>query len=311
MAKTKKIIDRNSVDDAKQMVEKFLPNENARKKFIDFLCNAINYANSIKPDNWNLNLDKNGAFIRLNTGHEYCIELDKYNILVLCDRTTIKNIVDNAKIPIIYRGHYHHERIENTNINEVPDCLKKTPNSIGCVLKNENIEKYIDYFYESNRDFIKPAIIHTLMLPHMRDAHSNGAVEYIFSEFENKKENELIDIEEYLEKENIKTKEAETLTMQQLLVKIKQSTSKPTKTTVKQILYNRNENIKIFALKRANGICEKCGKSAPFIKDDGTPYLEVHHKIPLAEDENGDTVENVIALCPNCHKHAHYGKNTY
>jgi len=38
--------------------------------------------------------------------------------------------------------------------------------------------------------------------------------------------------------------------------------------------------------------------------------LEVHHKVPLAEGGD-DTVENAIALCPNCHRHAHYGKTTY
>lgn len=61
----------------------------------------------------------------------------------------------------------------------------------------------------------------------------------------------------------------------------------------------------------AKGICERCRKPAPFIRDnDNSPYLEVHHKIPLA-DGGDDTVENAIALCPNCHRQAHYGKTTY
>ncbi|WP_256325004.1 HNH endonuclease signature motif containing protein [Nitrosomonas sp. Nm132] len=41
-------------------------------------------------------------------------------------------------------------------------------------------------------------------------------------------------------------------------------------------------------------------------KHDGSPYLEVHHKIPLAFGGE-DTVVNAIALCPNCHREAHYG----
>ena len=50
---------------------------------------------------------------------------------------------------------------------------------------------------------------------------------------------------------------------------------------------------------------------APFNRDSNdTEYLEVHHKLPLAENGD-DTVENAIALCPNCHRHAHYGKKTF
>lgn len=58
---------------------------------------------------------------------------------------------------------------------------------------------------------------------------------------------------------------------------------------------------------RANGYCEGCENPAPFIRpSDGTPYLEVHHIVPLAEDGE-DTVENAIALCPNCHREVHFG----
>ena len=48
---------------------------------------------------------------------------------------------------------------------------------------------------------------------------------------------------------------------------------------------------------------------APFlrIKDD-TPFLEVHHIQPLAEGGK-DTVKNTVALCPNCHREAHFGIN--
>lgn len=61
------------------------------------------------------------------------------------------------------------------------------------------------------------------------------------------------------------------------------------------------------ALDRANGICERCSCEAPFIRrSDGTRYLEVHHKVRLA-DGGEDTIENALALCPNCHRELHYG----
>lgn len=70
----------------------------------------------------------------------------------------------------------------------------------------------------------------------------------------------------------------------------------------------RNPDVIAFVLKRANGKCGLCGFDAPFYKaSDGGPYLEVHHWITLSEGGE-DTVENAGALCPNCHKQAHYGQ---
>jgi len=60
-------------------------------------------------------------------------------------------------------------------------------------------------------------------------------------------------------------------------------------------------------LSRANGICENCDKPAPFIRRrDGTPYLEVHHIIQLSKGGN-DTINNAVAICPNCHRELHFG----
>ncbi|MHA3786657.1 HNH endonuclease [Flavobacterium hauense] len=92
---------------------------------------------------------------------------------------------------------------------------------------------------------------------------------------------------------------------------LKNSNPKPEKSKVQITVFKRNIYVIAETLERANGICEKCNSPAPFFRDkDDTQYLEVHHKIPLAENGD-DTVENTIALCPNCHRHAHYGKKTY
>ncbi len=64
--------------------------------------------------------------------------------------------------------------------------------------------------------------------------------------------------------------------------------------------------MKAYVLQEANGICECCGSPAPFEKDDGSTYLEVHHLRTLA-DYGSDTVENAVAICPNCHRELHYG----
>jgi 5-methylcytosine-specific restriction protein A len=89
--------------------------------------------------------------------------------------------------------------------------------------------------------------------------------------------------------------------------RLKDARAKPKQKTVTTIVYDRNPDVVAEVLFRAKGSCEKCFKLAPFNrKSDGSPYLEVHHKVPLAQNGD-DTVENAIALCPNCHRGAHYG----
>lgn len=72
-------------------------------------------------------------------------------------------------------------------------------------------------------------------------------------------------------------------------------------------VFKRNPDVIAEVLERADGFCERCRNAAPFLrKSDRTPFLEVHHSIPLAQGGE-DTVENAVALCPNCHRERHYG----
>jgi predicted HNH restriction endonuclease len=82
---------------------------------------------------------------------------------------------------------------------------------------------------------------------------------------------------------------------------------KPEKRPILVWDYQRNPNVVAAALSRAKGTCERCGENAPFKrKADQSPYLEVHHIVPLSENGD-DTVDNTVALCPNCHRFSHYG----
>ncbi|WP_263064425.1 HNH endonuclease [Dickeya dadantii] len=83
----------------------------------------------------------------------------------------------------------------------------------------------------------------------------------------------------------------------------------PEKKSLQIEFFIRNPDVVAEVLLRANGKCERCCSDAPFLrKKDNTPYLEVHHKTPLSEG-GADTVDNAIALCPNCHRYLHYGEN--
>lgn len=89
--------------------------------------------------------------------------------------------------------------------------------------------------------------------------------------------------------------------------KIKQFKKHPNTIRVIRREYKRNPYVVAEVLERANGYCENCGSYAPFDRaSDGTPYLEVHHIIPLSEG-GADTVKNASGICPNCHRKAHFG----
>jgi predicted Mrr-cat superfamily restriction endonuclease len=92
------------------------------------------------------------------------------------------------------------------------------------------------------------------------------------------------------------------------LVRLRNASKSPEKRLVARYEFIRNTDVVAETLVRANGRCGKCGNSAPFKRlSDGTPYLEVHHNVPLACGGE-DSLDNAIALCPNCHRYMHYGQ---
>ena len=91
------------------------------------------------------------------------------------------------------------------------------------------------------------------------------------------------------------------------LARLAKAAKKPPVVTIVSKSYQRNPDVVVEVLHRAAGQCERCNSAAPFKRrSDGSDYLEVHHKVQLANGGD-DTVENAIALCPNCHRELHFG----
>jgi len=72
--------------------------------------------------------------------------------------------------------------------------------------------------------------------------------------------------------------------------------------------FARSTSVRLYVLSRATGRCEGCEKPAPFITSAGVPYLEPHH-IRRLTDQGPDDPRHMAALCPNCHREVHYGKD--
>ncbi len=69
-------------------------------------------------------------------------------------------------------------------------------------------------------------------------------------------------------------------------------------------IFSRSADVVKVTKKRANGVCQFCGRPAPFNDKNGNPYLEVHHIVWLSRGGK-DSISNTAALCPNCHKRMH------
>ena len=80
--------------------------------------------------------------------------------------------------------------------------------------------------------------------------------------------------------------------------------------------FQRNDKVREIALNNSGNKCAISGcEHVLFISKTGKPYLEAHHIIPInAQDDfpniNIDIPENVVCLCPSCHREVHNGQNS-
>jgi 5-methylcytosine-specific restriction protein A len=81
----------------------------------------------------------------------------------------------------------------------------------------------------------------------------------------------------------------------------------PDRANVVVQVIKRDNRVRAHAIKRAKGKCEYCNVRG-FPTTNGGFYVEAHHIIALC-DSGCDTVDNVIALCPQHHRQAHYGRD--
>lgn len=80
----------------------------------------------------------------------------------------------------------------------------------------------------------------------------------------------------------------------------------PLKISETRDVIERCEQVKKYALLRANGKCQGCfNEIPPLLTDNQSVFLEVHH-VKFLRDQGPDTVDNTVALCPRCHKQAHH-----
>jgi 5-methylcytosine-specific restriction enzyme A len=105
-------------------------------------------------------------------------------------------------------------------------------------------------------------------------------------------------------KEEIVHRKAQKLPLDELEFQAKYSLKEGSMREVVSEVFDGDQIVSEYAKRRADGICQLCSLPAPFRNRNGEPFLEIHHIVPLAEG-GSDTIDNVCALCPNCHRKMH------
>lgn len=113
----------------------------------------------------------------------------------------------------------------------------------------------------------------------------------------------VIELMENLEKD-LTEKEIVRMSNQQLARRSAISKVDKSPKTTESTVYYRDPYLKEIVKRIAEGKCQYCSNEAPFIDKNGEPYLEEHHVKRLA-DGGTDTIDNVVAICPNCHRRMH------
>lgn len=72
--------------------------------------------------------------------------------------------------------------------------------------------------------------------------------------------------------------------------------------------FNRDPKIARAVKLLSNGVCALCEKEAPFNDVHGDPYLHAHH-IKYLSNGGTDSIDNTVAICPNCHEKIHILEN--
>jgi 5-methylcytosine-specific restriction protein A len=113
-----------------------------------------------------------------------------------------------------------------------------------------------------------------------------------------------LDASDFSAAQVVRERKARRLTDDELMAKAMQAPNQAGERAVTSKQYERSPYVSLHAKRRARGRCELCHQAAPFSDERGQPYLETHHIQWLAKGGD-DSVQNTVALCPNCHRKMH------
>lgn len=252
---------------------------------------------------------KKGAFIVADIVKKYGVfwqtnkALD--NILYIEDPDTVENwyiLVQNSNNETIFVG-YHKSSKRTRAFSTHIRTTTKAKTSEHIVYENsEKIKKYInqDRKYEDYREYFLNCNF------------------YVVGE---SKRDILLDIDPLLSKyiERLSNDEYQIIIENiirndEISYKKKKRIEEKKQRILKQ--YLRDPQVAAYSKQQANYKCESDPLHETFISEiSKQQYVEAHHLIPMKYqnmfEQSLDIPENIVALCPNCHRKIHYGNSEY
>ena len=317
---------RDSEEFAGSVMELLCPSHQDRALVLRQLLDSIGVAASISDDIWAVTLFEKG--FRLNVG----------TVEVMTFKTVPQNwpfpgsvrVPDMFEIRLLLHGDIAADLHKLINCDEnthgiLPSNYKSVPQPQSCyvglgeladgALSNDSyqkIEKALRLFAPHHAEFIR----HAARTPtgkvrtksNFSRTHSPGLYRYAKSFILDGWEAPLTQHDDAYDARDFYNDVSRSLQDSHSLRQTRLATAPkiPDRIFTTSTSFRRNPDVVAEVLLRADGKCEGCLQSAPFTRaSDGTPYLEVHHRVMLSAGGE-DSVVNAIALCPNCHRAAHY-----
>lgn len=139
-------------------------------------------------------------------------------------------------------------------------------------------------------------------------------IEYLKAYLESQELNDVYSLEEQVEVQN--SQPATDKEIKNALI------TKPSKTTGSQgAIIQRKSSLAKAALAKAKFTCEVDANHKTFLTTSEVPYMEGHHLIPCTVansdkiwekfQKNIDCIENIVCLCPSCHRATHFADWAY
>ena len=188
------------------------------------------------------------------------------------------NVVHKIEKDIYEIWTYYHDRNNTLRRNKI--CDKEA------IAIQNNKEKVIAY-------------IHDVLIAEHRNMYADDNLE-LLKAYQQKQYDAIND--EFSEEERIKY--AYKIDLEELKKIAKKCANHKEITISERTDRHRSPEIASYAKRRAAGVCQLCQKTAPFKDKYGEPYLEAHHVNWLSRGGE-DSIDNVVALCPNCHRKMH------
>lgn len=307
-------------------VENILPYEGRRKIYLSLFLEALKKANSYGNNKWGAYCDKKQKVIRLVVGRHIAFTIhndgDKRKrrhkdpcIWLALDKFMLKEEKEKNKLEnLVKLGIWLPDKIDYPEYDLTPSINGWYNPCIGDldswhIIRDfhfkfiERATKKCEYFNPASQNknsqeflqYLENELRQSVPIP----GYANNGIKKT-----HEKVNSQISEREFNKNYERDLKRVSNLSPEKMLNRMKGLQKKSEPVEVVSLRRPRNAIVAAYALTRANGVCQLCGNSAPFVKKDGTPFLEVHH-IQWLSEEGLDDSGNTVALCPNCHRKMH------